>query len=113
MNKGRLKTLEIDPLELPRQKTIMEFFLYKKMEAIECLQRSSEQKGGENKDHITDVIQVARQLNVLHSVGRSSWRVGGCGEAEGFSTGRSTSAGLSVVNVIDDGITGQAKYSFL
>jgi son of sevenless len=63
MNKGRMKILEIDPLELARQLTIMEFGLYKKIKAIECLQRSREQKVGEHKDHITDVIQMTNKVS--------------------------------------------------
>lgn len=62
MNKNRLKLLDIDPLELARQLTIIEFALYKKIKAIECLQRSREQKVGENKDHITDVIQLTNKV---------------------------------------------------
>ncbi|KAL5524506.1 CDC25 [Sanghuangporus sanghuang] len=62
MNKGKLKLLDIDPLELARQLTIMEFALYKKIRAIECLQRSREQKAGEHKDHITDVIQMTNKI---------------------------------------------------
>ena len=63
MNKGRLKILDIDPLELARQLTMMEFNLYKKIKAIECLQRSREQKAGENKDNITDVIQMTNKVS--------------------------------------------------
>ena len=62
MNENRLKLLDIDPLELARQLTIIEFALYKKIKAIECLQRSREQKVGENKDHITDVIQLTNKV---------------------------------------------------
>lgn len=65
MNKGKLKLLDIDPLELARQLTIMEFALYKKIRAIECLQRSREQKAGEHKDHITDVIQMTNKARSL------------------------------------------------
>ena len=64
MNKGRLKILEIDPLELARQLTIMEFALYRKIKAIECLQRAREQKVGEHKDHITDVIQMTNKVRI-------------------------------------------------
>ncbi|THH11669.1 hypothetical protein EW145_g522 [Phellinidium pouzarii] len=62
MNKNRLKLLDIDPLELARQLTIIEFALYRKIKAIECLQRSREQKVGEHKDHITDVIQMTNKI---------------------------------------------------
>ncbi|KAH8114602.1 ras GEF [Phellopilus nigrolimitatus] len=62
MNKNRLKLLDIDALELARQLTIMEFALYRKIKAIECLQRSRDQKVGEHKDHITDVIQMTNKI---------------------------------------------------
>lgn len=65
MNKNKLKLLDIDPLEVARQITIMESNLYKKIKAIECLQRSREQKVGEHRDHITDVIQMTNKVSSL------------------------------------------------
>ena len=62
MNKNKLKLLDIDALEIARQLTIMEFALYKKIRAIECLQRAREQRPGE-RDHITDVIQMTNKVN--------------------------------------------------
>jgi len=62
MNKGKLKLLDVDPLELARQLTCMESALYKKITATECLQRSREQKVGEHRDHITDVIQMTNKI---------------------------------------------------
>ena len=41
----------------------MEFALYRKIKAIECLQRSREQKVGEHRDHITDVIQMTNKVS--------------------------------------------------
>ena len=63
MNKNKLKILDIDPLEIARQLTLMESALYKKIKAIECLQRAREQKVGEHRDHITDVIQMTNKAS--------------------------------------------------
>lgn len=71
MNKNRLKLLDIDPLEVARQLTIMESNLYKKIKAIECLQRSREQKVGEHRDHITDVIQMTNKVCLYPGLNRS------------------------------------------
>jgi len=62
MNKNKMKLLEIDPLELARQLTLMESTLYKRIRPFECLQRARESKVGENKDHITDVIQLTNKI---------------------------------------------------
>ncbi|EDR13329.1 uncharacterized protein LACBIDRAFT_230493, partial [Laccaria bicolor S238N-H82] len=51
----KLKLLDIDPLELARQLTIMESLLYQKIKPMECLQRSREQKT-EHVDNITTKI---------------------------------------------------------
>lgn len=57
----KLKLLDIDPLELARQLTIMESQLYQKIKPMECLQRSREQKT-ENVDNITTVIQTSNRV---------------------------------------------------
>lgn len=57
----RLKLLDIDPLELARQLTLMESQLYQKIKPMECLQRSREQKT-ENVDNITTVIQTSNRV---------------------------------------------------
>ncbi|KDR82605.1 hypothetical protein GALMADRAFT_238008 [Galerina marginata CBS 339.88] len=57
----KLKLLDIDPLELARQLTIMESQLYQKIKPMECLQRSREQKT-ENVDNITTVIQTSNRI---------------------------------------------------
>jgi len=62
MNKNKMKLLEIDPLELARQLTLLESTLYKRIRPYECLQRARESKTGENKDHITDVIQLTNKI---------------------------------------------------
>jgi son of sevenless-like protein len=57
----KLKLLDIDPLELARQLTIMESQLYQKIRPIECLQRSREQKA-EHNDNIAAVIQTSNRV---------------------------------------------------
>lgn len=64
MSKNRMKLLDIDPLELARQLTLLEFNLYKKIRAVECLQRAREQRAaGEHRDNITDVIQMTNKVS--------------------------------------------------
>ncbi|KAF7977036.1 hypothetical protein HWV62_4796 [Athelia sp. TMB] len=57
----KLKLLDIDPLEMARQLTIMESNLYQAIKPIECLQRSRENKG-DHKDNITNVTQNFNRL---------------------------------------------------
>jgi len=57
----QLKLLEIEPLELARQLTLMESQLYQKIKPMECLQRSREQRT-ENVDNITTVIQTSNRI---------------------------------------------------
>ncbi|KAF8158224.1 ras guanine nucleotide exchange factor domain-containing protein [Crassisporium funariophilum] len=57
----KLKLLDIEPLELARQLTIMESQLYQKIKPMECLQRSREQKT-EHVDNITTVIQTSNRI---------------------------------------------------
>jgi son of sevenless len=63
----KLKLLDIDPLELARQLTIMESQLYQKIKPMECLQRSREQKA-EHNDNIAAVIQTSNRVG-LHLLG--------------------------------------------
>ncbi|KAJ7857609.1 ras guanine nucleotide exchange factor domain-containing protein [Mycena olivaceomarginata] len=56
-----LKLLDIDPLELARQLTIMESQLYQRIRPMECLQRAREQRT-ENIDNITVVIQTSNKI---------------------------------------------------
>lgn len=60
----KLKLLDIDPLELARQLTIMESSLYQKIKPMECLQRAREQRT-ENIDNITTVIQTSNRVSDL------------------------------------------------
>ncbi|KAJ8455118.1 hypothetical protein ONZ45_g19044 [Pleurotus djamor] len=57
----KLKLLDIDPLELARQLTILESQLYQKIRPMECLQRSREQKM-EHHDNIAIVIQTSNRI---------------------------------------------------
>lgn len=52
----KLKLLDIHPLELARQLTIMESQLYQSITPTECLQRARESKS-EYKDNINNVTQ--------------------------------------------------------
>lgn len=60
----KLKLLDIDPLEMARQLTIMESNLYQAIKPIECLQRSRENKG-DHKDNITNVTQNFNRVSIL------------------------------------------------
>ena len=60
-----LKLLDIEPLELARQLTILESQLYQKIKPMECLQRSREQRT-ENQDNITTVIQTSNRVSELY-----------------------------------------------
>jgi son of sevenless-like protein len=57
----KLKLLDIEPLELARQLTIMESQLYQRIRPMECLQRAREQRA-ENIDNITVVIQTSNKV---------------------------------------------------
>lgn len=61
LNKGRLKILEIEPLEMARQLTIMESNLFQRIRPIECLQRAREGKA-ENQDNITLCIHASNKI---------------------------------------------------
>ncbi len=62
----KLKLLDIDPLELARQLTLMEAALYKKIRPMECLQRSREAaKPGKTPDNITTIIQLSNRVGAL------------------------------------------------
>ncbi|KAF7968737.1 hypothetical protein HWV62_29559 [Athelia sp. TMB] len=57
----KLKLLDINPLELARQLTILESRLYQKIRPMECLQRSREQKADSN-DNIAAVIHTSNRI---------------------------------------------------
>ncbi|EMD39992.1 hypothetical protein CERSUDRAFT_112236 [Gelatoporia subvermispora B] len=56
----KVKLMDVDPLELARQLTLMEAALYKKIRPMECLQRSRESKPG--RDNITSIIQLSNRI---------------------------------------------------
>ncbi|KAL0567457.1 cell division cycle-related protein [Marasmius crinis-equi] len=57
----KLKLLDIEPLELARQLTLLESFLCQKIRPLECLQRAREQKS-ENIGNIAFVIQTSNRI---------------------------------------------------
>ena len=58
----KLKLLDVEPLELARQLTIMESQLYQRIRPMECLQRAREQRNDNNIDNITVVIQTSNKV---------------------------------------------------
>jgi len=60
----KLKLLDIEPLELARQLTLIESALYQKIRPMECLQRAREQKG-DNLDNIAMVIQTSNRVRIF------------------------------------------------
>jgi len=58
----KMKLLDIDPLEMARQLTIIESKLYQRIQPIECLQRSRENKAVYN-DNITAITQNFNRLS--------------------------------------------------
>lgn len=57
----KLKLLDVDPLELARQLTIMESKLYCKIRSMECLQRAKEQEG-EKIDNVKNIISTSNKV---------------------------------------------------
>lgn len=57
----KLNLLDINPLELARQLTILESRLYQKIRPMECLRRSREYKSNYN-DNIAIVIRTSNQV---------------------------------------------------
>lgn len=61
----KLKLMDIDSVEMARQLTIMESELYKKIRAIDCLNRSKEQKGkNSSSDHISAIIDHTNKVTM-------------------------------------------------
>jgi hypothetical protein len=52
--------MDLDPLELARQLTIMESKLYFQIRPMECLQRAKEQTGED--DHIKTIINTSNRV---------------------------------------------------
>lgn len=61
----KIKLLDIDPIELARQLTIMESQLFLKIRPMECILRSREQRIG-REDHIATIIHMTNQVSILH-----------------------------------------------
>ncbi|KAL1748359.1 hypothetical protein HDZ31DRAFT_29833 [Schizophyllum fasciatum] len=57
----KLKLLDVDPVEMARQLTLMESELYQRIRPMECLQRAREGKT-DNVDNITVVIQTSNKI---------------------------------------------------
>ncbi|KAF7346128.1 hypothetical protein MSAN_01839500 [Mycena sanguinolenta] len=57
-----LKLLDIDPLELARQLTIMESEIYQRISSLECLNRTREQWTENINDNITVIIQTSNKI---------------------------------------------------
>lgn len=64
----KIKLLDIDPIEIARQLTLMEFSMYKKIRPMECLLRSKESKPGKHKDSFSEIIQLSNRVHVVSSV---------------------------------------------
>ncbi|ORY86258.1 cell division control protein [Protomyces lactucae-debilis] len=65
-NTKRLRLLEIDPLEVARQLTIMESTLYNKIKPVECLDKSWSRReaGTENAENIKAMIFNSNRITV-------------------------------------------------
>jgi son of sevenless len=61
-NSKKLKLLDIDPLELARQLTVLESNLYRKIRPLECLMRS--RRSGEHHDNIATVIRLCNKVRL-------------------------------------------------
>ena len=59
----KLELLDIDPMKLARQLTLLEFDLYKRIRPMECIQRSRESKPGKLQDNITSIIQLSNRVS--------------------------------------------------
>ena len=63
MNENNLKLLDIDPLDLARQLTLLESALFKEITETELIQRAREQFIARvHRDHITGVIQMTNKV---------------------------------------------------
>lgn len=61
----KIKLLDIDPIEIARQLTLMEFSMYKKIRPMECLLRSKESKPGKHKDSFSEIIQLSNRVRFI------------------------------------------------
>ena len=58
----RLRLLDIDPLELARQLTLMEAALYQKIRPTECIQHSREPGSEKLRDNVSSIIQLGNRV---------------------------------------------------
>ncbi|KZT73841.1 ras GEF [Daedalea quercina L-15889] len=61
-NPRNMKLLDIDPIEIARQLTLMEFAMYKKIRSMECLMRSKASKPGKHNDSFSQIIQLTNKI---------------------------------------------------
>ena len=57
--------LDIEPLELARQLTIMESKLFAKIRAMECLNRGRDGKPGDSDDNISAIIDTSNKVCIV------------------------------------------------
>lgn len=60
-----LRLLDIEPLELARQLTIMESKLFAKIRPMECLNRGRDGKPGDSDDNISAIIDTSNKVRPL------------------------------------------------
>lgn len=58
----QLKLVDIDPLELARQLTIMENKLFSKIRPMECLNRGRDVKPSDSDDNISAIIDTSNKV---------------------------------------------------
>ncbi|KAK9721912.1 hypothetical protein K7432_003034 [Basidiobolus ranarum] len=61
-NMKKLKLLEIDPIEIARQFTIMDSTMYNRIRPVECLNKAWSQKDASIAIHIKAMIEVSNQV---------------------------------------------------
>ncbi|KAI0077059.1 ras GEF [Panus rudis PR-1116 ss-1] len=61
-SRKNMKLWDIDPLEVARQITLMEFIQYRQIRPSECLQRTRQQKPGNRVDSISTFIQFSNKV---------------------------------------------------
>lgn len=59
-----LKLLDIEPLELARQLTIMESKLFTKIRPMECLNRGRDVKAADTEDNISAIIDTSNKVSL-------------------------------------------------